>query len=216
MIKVNLLPQRKPKRVAEPGSREFVIGVAALVIGGLAVFVLVDRPRRSHLSDLRETNGGLDQDIAGKNSKLVGYNEMKAAAADATARAESIQRLIGAKVIPAHVLHELGEIMLTGHQPTMSIEMVKKTGRGEGQDPNKQYQTDWDPQHVWLTSFIDNRGGFRLEGGAQSEQDVTQLSKRLAASIYFMNVTPAGGDRIVDQGSGLAYYHFVITGRLAY
>ena len=216
MIKVNLLPQRKPKRVAEPGSREMVMGLGALAVAALGVFFVVDRPRRSHLADEREAIAALNQEIAGKNAKLVGYVEMKQAAADATARAESITRLLTAKVVPAHVLHELGEIMATGHSPTMSEEMVKKTGNSPDSDPNKKFQADWDPQHVWLTAFSDTGGNFRLEGGAQSEQDVTQLSKRLNASVFFQNVIPAGGDRVADRETGLNYYHFTITGRMAY
>jgi len=222
MIKVNLLPQRKAKRVAEPGSREMVMGVGALAAAAFLVFFVVDRPRRSKLAEERAAIQVLDQEIAGKNAKLkggpgiLGYTEMKQAAADATARADSITRLLSAKVVPAHVLHELGEIMATGHSPTMSEEMVKKTGTGPDSDPNKKFQPDWDPQHVWLTSFSDVKGAFKLEGGAQSEQDVTQLSKRLGASVYFTNVTPAGGDRVADRETGLNYYRFTITGRMAY
>jgi hypothetical protein len=67
-----------------------------------------------------------------------------------------------------------------------------------------------------MSSFIDTNGSFKLEGGAQSESDVTQLSKRLAASVYFLDVTPAGGERVVDRETNLNYYRFTITGRLAY
>jgi Tfp pilus assembly protein PilN len=216
MIKVNLLPQRKIKRVSEPGSRELFLGVGALAVAAAAVYFVVDRPRRTHLNEEKDAISALDQEIAGKNQKLVGYAEMKQAAADATARADSIKRLLSAKVVPGHVLQELGEVMATGHQPTMSEEMVKKTGNGPDADPNKKFATDWDPQHVWFTSFVDVKGGFRLEGGAQSQEDVTQLSKRLGASVYFQNVTPAGGDRVADRDTGLNYYRFTITGRVAY
>ena len=216
MIRVNLLPQRKAKRVAEPGSRELFYGIGAILLAAAGVYFIVDRPRRTHLEEERDAIAALDQEIAGKNQKLVGYVEMKAAAADATNRANSITRLLNAKVVPAHVLQELGEIMATGHQPTMSEDMVKKTGNGPEADPNKKFQPDWDPQHVWLTTFVDSKGTFKLEGGAQSEADVTQLAKRLGASVYFQNVTPAGGDRVADRDTGLNYYRFTITGRVAY
>jgi hypothetical protein len=94
--------------------------------------------------------------------------------------------------------------------------MAKLAGSTADSDPNKRFQPDWDPAHVWMTSFVDTAGVFRLDGGAQSESDVTQLSKRLAASVYFMDVTPAGGDRMLDRESGLQYYKFTITGRVAY
>lgn len=216
MIKVNLLPQRKPKRVAQPGNREFAIGVAALAVAAAGVFFLVDRPKRARISEENEAIQQLNQEIAAKNAKLQGYAEMKQAAANATARAASIQRLLDAKIVPAHVLHELGEILGQGHSPTMSEDMVKKTGTGPEADPNKKFQADWDPQHVWLTGFYDTGNSFRMEGGAQSKEDVTQLSKRLGASVFFSGISPASGDRVADRDTGLTYYRFTITGRMAY
>ncbi|HEX4418399.1 MAG TPA: PilN domain-containing protein, partial [Kofleriaceae bacterium] len=124
----------------------------------------------------------------------------------------SIRRLLGAKVVPAHVLHELGEILMQNKNPTMTAEMGKRITS----DPNKRFQADWDASHVWLSAFTDTGGEFKLEGGAESESDVTQLSKRLAASVYFEDVTPAGGERVADATTGANYYKFTITGKVAY
>ena len=216
MIKINLLPARKPKRQSDPAMRPLVIGVVGLLAAVLAVLVLVDRPRRSELDQLDRDNADLEQEIAGKREKLKGYPELLAAEAEAEKRASSITHLAQAKVVPAHVLHELGEILTEHHLPTMSEDMSKKTGNGPESDPNKRFQMDWDPTHVWLTSFIDTAGAFKIEGGAQGESDVTQLSKRLAASVYFMDVTPSGGQRVADASSGLQYYKFQISGKVAY
>ena len=101
MIKVNLLPQRKAKRVAEPGSREMVMGVGALAAAAFLVFFVVDRPRRSKLAEERAAIQVLDQEIAGKNAKLkgapgiLGYNEMKQAAAASAPSPMTISRLPG-------------------------------------------------------------------------------------------------------------------------
>lgn len=216
MIKINLLPARKPKRQSDPAVRPLVIGVVGLLVATGLVLVLVDRPRRSELDQLDRDNTDLQQEIAGKRDKLKGYPELLAAEAEAEKRANSITHLAQAKVVPAHVLHELGEILTEHHLPTMSEDMSKKTGNGPESDPNKRFQMDWDPTHVWLTSFIDSGGAFKLEGGAQGESDVTQLSKRLAASVYFIDVTPSGGQRVADASSGLQYYKFQISGKVAY
>ncbi|MBA3456237.1 MAG: PilN domain-containing protein, partial [Deltaproteobacteria bacterium] len=179
------------------------------------VLFMLDMPRRARLSDLRDANAALQQEINAKNKELVGYAELQQAEQEAVRRSEAINRLLAAKVVPAHVLHELGKV-LTKEGPTMTEGMAKLAGTGPESNPNKQFQSDWDPNHVWMTSFIDTNGAFKLEGGAQSESDVTQLSKRLAASVYFMDVTPAGGERVVDNETGLNYYRYTITGRLAY
>jgi len=216
MIKINLLPARKPKKAADPNAKPIAIGFGAIAAAAVLVFFIVDRPRRSELSDISADNDDLQNDINDKTSKLKGYNELKQAADEAQKRASSIDRLNEAKVVPANVLHELGEILTTNHLPTMSEEMAKKTGNGPESDPNKRFQLDWDPAHIWLTTFTDQAGVFKLEGGAQSESDVIQLSKRLAASVYFMDVTPSGGERVSDKDNGIQYYRFVISGKVAY
>jgi hypothetical protein len=116
------------------------------------------------------------------------------------------------------MLHELGEILTPNHLPTMTEEMAKKTGNGPESDPNKRFDLAWDPTHVWITSFVDSAsdGSVRLEGGAQGEPDVTQLSKRLQASAYFMQIAPASEERVTDRESGISYFRFVITGKARY
>ena len=218
MIKINLLPQKRPKKraAAEGATQPLLFGIAALAIVGVAVAMLVDRPHRARLSELNEANQQLQNEIQSKNKQLVGYAELKKAADEADERYRSIQRLLAAKVVPAHVLHELGEILSANKYPTMTEDMAKRTGNGPESDPNKRFQADWDASHVWLSAFSDSGGDFKLEGGAQSESDVTQLAKRLAASAYFLDVTPAGGERVADATTGTNYYRFTITGKVVY
>jgi Tfp pilus assembly protein PilN len=211
MIKINLLPQRKAKRSAEPGSQAFLAGVGALAAAAVAVAFLVDRPMRKEADDLDAANAQLQGEVGEKNKQLKGYAELQKSIEDADKRAKSIDRLLSAKVVPANVLQELGDI-LAGRQPSMTEEMTRRIGN----DPNRRFSLDWDPQHVWISSYIDNNGAFKLEGGAQGDDDVTQLAKRLQASVYFMDVSPQGGESVVDQPSGLSYYKFTITGKVAY
>lgn len=221
MIKINLLPQRRPKRAAgraasDASARPALYGVLALAGSGLLLVLAVDRPLREDLETYRRDAAALGAELKKKNEQLVGFAEMEKARADAETRKESIDRLMRAKVVPAHVLHELSEILTPNRMPTMTADMVRKTSAQVTGDPNRRFALDWDPSHVWLTSFSDANGQFKLEGGARSESDVTQLSKRLAASVYFMDVTPAGGERVADAASGVNYFKFTITGRVAY
>jgi Tfp pilus assembly protein PilN len=220
MIKINLLPARRVKRAAasEPGGKDIVIGAVALAAAAALVFIAVDQPKRSKLRDLREANAQLDQEIAAKNRQLQGYAELKKAADEAEERSKSIARLMAAKVVPAHVLHELSRIMKPNELPTMTEEMAVKTGNGPQSDPNKRFDLAWDPTHVWITNFVDNSkdGSFRLEGGAQAQVDIIQLSKRLQASVYFDRVSQQTEERATDGPTGITYYKFVITGKVAY
>lgn len=219
MIRINLLPQKRPKRqagrrgrAAEPSAKHLVYGLAALVAAALGVALLVDLPMRSAIAEHRRDSDALREELAGHGARLAGFAELQKAQADAAARTQSIDRLLRAKVVPAHVLHELGEILTTSRNPKMTSEMKARTAS----DPNKRLQEDWDPSRVWLSGYADNNGVFKLEGGAQNEADVAQLAKRLAASVHFLDVTPAGGERVTDQASGVSYFKFTITGRVAY
>jgi Tfp pilus assembly protein PilN len=221
MIKINLLPQKRAKlrgasQPSEGGQKEMAIGIGSLVAAAALVFFVLDHPRRSELTDVKASNDQLQQEITAKNAQLAGFAELNKAATEAYERARSINRLIAAKVVPANVLQELGEILTTNHLPTMTQEMAKRTGNGPESDPNRRYDLAWDPTHVWLIAFIDKGGNFRLDGGAQAEVDITQLSKRMQASVYFDNIAQASEERETDHDTGVPYYKFTITGKVAY
>jgi len=223
MIKINLLPQKRAKirgaamAAREPGAKDIVFGIVGLALAGIAVFAIVDAPRRSRLTAMRESNAQLQQGINAKNVQLKGFQELKKSAEENDERAKAINRLNSAKVVPANVLHELSQI-LSPVGPTMTEEMAKKTGTGIESDPNKRFDLAWDPTHVWMTVFNDSvkDGTFRLEGGAQAQIDIIQLSKRMQASVYFDNVSQQSEERLTDRESGITFYKFVITGKVAY
>ena len=228
MIKINLLPQKRAKRggsraAASPaaasqdqGTKQFALGLGALAAAAVVVFFAVEKPRRDKIHALNDSKVQLNQQIAEKRKQLVGYEEMKKAKVDAESRTAAISRLMGAKVVPAHVLQELGEILTQNRLPAMTEDMRKKVSNGPGSDPTKRIQPDWDPSKVWLFNYTDSSGNFRLEGGAQSEQDINQFAKRLMASVYFYDVTPIGAERVSDRERNINYYRFTITGKVAY
>jgi Tfp pilus assembly protein PilN len=221
MIRINLLPQKRAKRSLQVGSddasREIMIGMGAIAAVALAVFLVVDQPKRSRIHELEASNAQLQGDIQAKQKQLVGYDDLKKAADEAQERAVSINRLNAARIVPANLLNELGEILTANHLPTMTEEMARKTGTGTDSDPNKRFDFAWDPTHVWLTSVADLADGtFKIEGGAQTEVDITQLSKRLAASAYFEDIAPASEERVSDKDTGIDYFKFTITGKAAY
>jgi Tfp pilus assembly protein PilN len=216
MIKINLIPQRKVKRASEPGMKDVWIG-GAIVAGAIAATVFIlHLPERQKLGKLREANEIVQKDLNILKESLKGFDELKKSAEAAQTRGEAIQTLLAAKIVPAYVLHELGEILTPGKLPTMSSEMARRTGTGPDSDPNRRLDLSWDPKHVWIINFGDKEGTFKLEGGAQSDGDVNQFAKRLQASAYFVDVTPMRSERVVEQGSNISYNRFTITGKLVY
>jgi Tfp pilus assembly protein PilN len=212
MIKINLVPQRKAKRTSQPGMKDVWVG-GAVVAGVIAATVaLVHVPKRKELGQLRDANEILQKELNVLKDSLKGYEELKKSAAAAEARGEAIRTLLSAKIVPAYVMHELGEILTPGKPPTMTAEMKARTDS----DPNRRLDLSWDPKHVWIINFLDKEGVFTLEGGAQSDGDVNQFAKRLQASAYFVDVTPMRSERVVEQGSNISYNRFTINGKLVY
>jgi len=226
MIKINLLPQKKTKRgrgvaAAGPGKGEggrtqALIGVGALAAAGVAVGFLIHLPMVRERKELEKTTERVAAENTIKQKNLKDFEELKKQVEAVGERSASIEKLVKAKAVPANLLHELGEILTPGHQLTMSAEMTKKLGDGPEGDPNKRYQLDWDPKHVWITSFVEKDGAFTLKGGAQADPDVTQLAKRMQASVYFRDVAPRGGVQMVDSDTNVPYYEFTITGKVVY
>src|ERR1043165_5049779 len=141
MIKINLLPQKRAKKrdaATEGATHPLLLGVSAVAVVGPPIFLLVDKPKRARLAELAEANQQLQNEIASKNKQLVGYAELKKAADEADERYKSIQRLLSAKVVPAHVLHELGEVLTANKYPTMTEDMAQRTGHGTATAPKKR------------------------------------------------------------------------------
>jgi len=216
MIKINLLPQRKARRSADPGQRDLVIGVAVLAAVASLLVVLVHAPVSREVKRLRADTAAITADSAPKKKTLRDAENLKKAVAAAEERSGSIDRLMRAKAVPAHLLQELSDILTAGQLPTMTREMATRISEGPQGDANRRIALDWDPKHVWITSFAEKGGVFTLEGGAQSDGDVTQLAKRMQASVYFQDVSPRGGERLTDRDSGITYYKFTITGKVVY
>ncbi len=216
MIKINLLPQRKQKRAAEPGRVELMLGAGALVAAAAVVFFAVHDPAAAERDEL----AAQVQDLQGENDEArTGLKDMptvRAAVEAEEKRAAAIDQLLGTVVVPDNLLHELGEILTPGRMPTMSREMEARISDGPQGDPNRRFALDWEPKNVWLTAFTLKGEDFTLEGGAQSEADVPQLAKRMQASVFFDQVTSPTSVRQDDRLANVSYYKFTITGKVVF
>ncbi len=232
MIRINLLPQKKQKRgratiLSSPrrggggggdgtGQTQFLMGCGAILALAALVFFVVHKPMLDKRHDLDEITARKTDENNAARAKLKDFENDKKVVAQAKERGLAIEKLVKAKAVPANLLQELGDVLTQGKPPTMTADMRDKVSDGPKGDPNKRYQVDWDPKHVWITSFVEKDGAFTLKGGAQSDPDVTQLAKRMQASVYFTDVTPKGGAQTTDTATGLQYYDFTITGKVVY
>lgn len=212
MIKINLSPLRRPK-TSNKGARLLLIAGLLWGTAAVAVVLLIHLPISSDIDRLDSEVQRLTRENTDKRNGLKGYEELKRDISDAEARAAVVERLNKARAVPAHMLHELSRILTPNALPTVPPEVQKQLEEGRV----REFARAWDPSHVWIQSFEEDKDGkFRLVGAAQSDSDMTQLALRLDASVYFSEVVPVGGSESTDKDSGNTLYNFTITGKVAY
>jgi len=211
MIRINLLTQKKPRR-ADKGQQTFMLGVLIILLAGAGMFFLVHKPLTDDVDALQATNHKLERQNADKQKLLKGEPELKAAVAAAQARRDAIAALEQAAVNPAWMLRDLGRILTPKKSPTMTAAMAENLKARPQLAPDDEF----DPRHVWVTGFSEKEGNFKLLGGAQSEGDITELAKRLDASVFFEEVQADKAKSDVDKQTGINYFTFTITGKVVY
>jgi Tfp pilus assembly protein PilN len=212
MIRINLAPDRKVKR-SDKGQQTLLAGVLIIVGVAAAVFLLVHRDLANSVDQQEATNRDLKAQNETIKKQTRDLAKMQAAVKTAKEQEEAIERLNGARAVPAWMLWELSNIMTPGRSPSITDSMQKLLDSPAG--ANRRWQDGWDPKHVWITSIEEKGGRFKLDGGAQSNTDMTQLALRMQASMFFDNVIPEGGGEAKDP-NGISYYKFTITGNVRY
>src|SRR5919198_2121210 len=189
MIRINLLSHRKVRgrrRAAAAGPSEAASPIPLFLLGGgaalgVAVFLIVHRPLARSVAELREKTSTLEAENEGLRNKTKNSRTIRTAFEAALVRQQATARLKHARVSPAWLLRELSNILTPGRQPQLTPEMQEEMKT----NPNRPWQEGWDPKHVWITSFEERAGEFKLQGGAQSRGDIDELGLRLRASMFF-------------------------------
>lgn len=65
-------------------------------------------------------------------------------------------------------------------------------------DPNSQIDPSWDPKRVRLVELRQQGQTITIRGEARTMMDVAQFLKRLAADVWFADVTAMSGERLTN------------------
>jgi type IV pilus assembly protein PilN len=201
VIRINLIPGKKPKR-AEAGQRHLVyMGVGLLV--GVGALVMVHVQASNTLDDIRRTNAMLEQDIARLKTELGDYDKVKAQREELLKQRKTIQALDSNRTGPVFLLRELSEILTPGKGPTFDGVAYQENLL---RDPNAGFNASWDTRRVWMDNFEEDHKKVRVKGSAKSNEDVAEFLKRLNLSVFFTEVTPESTAQISAGGSNAVKY----------
>ncbi len=212
MIKINLLSGRRKVTRQSRGEQTVLIGAGIVAALGAVVFFAVHQPKSEAVAAQKKTNSEITAQNKKVEDKIKGLDSLRSAIKAAEDQKAAIERLNAARAVPAWFLYELSQLLTPGGAPSITEAMAKELEN----NPNRKWQAAWDPTHVWIKKISEKEGVFTLEGGAQSDSDVTQLALRLQASMFFDDVQPSKADVTTDKTSNISYYTFVITGKVRY
>lgn len=221
MIRINLLPSKK-SRTTEKGQKMILLAVLVLGAAGAGMFLVT--------SSLSDDVAKKKQEFSNLNARRVElttetkeYANYEAEKQDLLTKQAAIEALRGARQTPTWALDELSQILQKdrrpptathpGSGPTMTKEMKARVE----QNKNAQWSEGWDAKKLWLTSLTEEKDHeLVIEGGAQSDKDVTQFAKRLQASVYFRDVVPVSGAMKNHPTLNIPYYVWTIRTKVLY
>ena len=213
MIRINLIPGKKPKR-AEAGQRHLVyMGVGLLVgLGGIVMFHV---QTSNTLDQLRHENSALEGDIARLKQELGDYDKVKAQREELLKQRKTIQSLDSNRTGPVFLLRELSEVLTPGKGPTFDGVAYQENLL---RDPNAGFNASWDTHRVWLEAFDEDHKKVKIKGAAKSNEDVAEFLKRLNLSVFFADVAPESTNQVTVGGAGstVKYVTFNLSASVIY
>jgi Tfp pilus assembly protein PilN len=202
VIRINLLQEKKKgkrrRRLAAgevSSNKQLLLGLGVIAAIGVAVFFVLHLPLEAALGDLKAENARRQKLVTTLTEETKEFDAVKAQVNAASAQEAGILRLQSVRATPAWMLAELSSLLTKDHKPTMSLAMTER---------------------IKINSLDEREGTLRIEGGAVSTSDVTQLTLRLQASVYFDGVEAVQVASAVDTASKQAFYRFTIAGKVLY
>jgi type IV pilus assembly protein PilN len=213
VIRINLLPGKKPKR-NEAGQRHLVYMGAGLLVG-LAAMVVVQVQAAGRLDEIRHQSALIQTDIERLKSELGDYDKIKAQREELLKQRKTIQALESNRTGPVFLLRELSEILTPGKGPTFDgVSYQENLLR----DPNAGFNSSWDTRRVWLESFDEDHKRVRIRGAAKSNEDMAEFLKRLNLSVFFAEVSPESTTQFSSgaASSTVKYVNFNLSASVVY
>ena len=224
MIRINLLPQKRPlrRRGEAPGAGDmggggesqawlaFVLGAVLLEV---IVLLFVYKTKQDQLTQVQKHNQELTGNIDGIKREIANHAEIKSQLKELRDREEAIQKLQGARTGPTATMLELSRIMTPGRGPTVERDKLEQLKRD---NPSAVPNANWDPRRLWLISYRETDRTVRLTGLARDGEDVSEFLRRLSLSDYFYEVRLLPAQKSVDTVTKLELVKFEMSAKVRY
>lgn len=213
MIRINLLPSKKPSASSVAGGQKWLLLVLAAVLGEVVGLFFFHQARLEELDAQTQKNAQIQSQIDEIKRLVANHEEIKKELALLRAREEAIAKLQAGRIGPTAALLELAQILTAGKGPTSDPDKLAQLRK---ENPLAVYNPSWDTRRLWLTSYIEGERVVRLEGLARDGNDVYELAQRLKLSAYFHDVTLLPGKKDTAKDSKLELVTFALQMKVRY
>jgi type IV pilus assembly protein PilN len=214
VIRINLLPQKRPGRGAAPeASQKWLIAVFVVVILELVGLGLFDSWKTDELTEQNTKNNEVQASINEIKALVANHEEVKKALSVLRQREDAIAKLQSARTGPTAVLLELSRILTQGRGPTVDADRLAALRKD---NPLAVYSAQWDTRRIWLINYTESDRTVRIEGFARDGNDVSELAQRLRLSVYFYEITILPGKKEGEKDSKLDLVRFALQLKVRY
>ena len=199
MIRINLLPVRERRKRRE-GRQVLVLFSLLLVAQFVGLYYLSTEiaNEREHVAGQHQA---VDKEIEKRRGVQQRIAELEKTKADLDAQVELFEQLKEEKEGPSKLLLLLAYAVTPRKESPYNREELQTLER-------LGWDTNWNPDRLWLSTLGSRRGYLELAGKAMSHEDVAEFSKRLRTSIYFPGIEPQQQVQNFDRELDLASVEF--------
>ncbi len=211
MIRINLLPVKQVKKV-QAGQRQLLIFLLFIAAEGLGMFALYEM-KSGEVDDKNRAKQRLQAEVDELKKQVGDFDMLRAQRDRLIAQRDIINQLQKARTGPVWTMRELSEILTPGKGPSVvqaEYEALLRANPGAGFNPR------WNPNRLWVESFVEQAGAVRIVGKAKDYDDVAEFNKRLTLSKHFTNEFLERNDQITDPGLGMKIVRFQLSCRTTY
>lgn len=211
MIRINLHPVRQIKKV-QAGRRQLFI-LAFVIIGELAFMAFLYSWKSGIVEERRAESKRLNQRIVQLKKEVGDFDQLKQQRERLLSQRNIINTLQKARTGPVWMMQELSDILTQGKGPTVNQQQYEELQR---RDPTAGYNPKWNPNRLWIDSYLEKGRMVRISGKAKDYDDVAEFSKRMHLSTFFSNDRLVNNSQIRDSKLKLKVVKFDMTCRVTY
>lgn len=186
MIRVNLLPIEEERRRSAGRFQLMVFGaiLALEIVGCMFLYVA----KSGQVEAMHQKVDDLEQEVAQLEKDVEETKEREKRARKLQKKKDVLEEIERSAVGPGPMLERLQVVLSEPATPEQRRTQSKK-----------DWNVDWNPNHLWLKTFQQADGEFNLEGRAFDHDDVGEFLHRLETTPHFSDVS---FDYVRREGNG--------------